>query len=247
MDDVKRVKMPLISHLMELRKNLIISVITFGLGFILAMPFYNEIVDFLYQPLQEVSWDDSSEILYITSLAEGFTMRLKLSALAGLIISSPVHLINLLSFILPGLLKRERRILLITLVCSFILIIGSFLYSYSTIIPISIRFLTGSGFIPDDTGVLLNFSGNIMYILQFILISLLVFQLPVILELLLMLNIVKRVLLLKMGRYVVVLFFLISALLTPPDFISQVGLALPMTLLYYLTLLVAWVCKFGEE
>ncbi|MDC7222253.1 MAG: twin-arginine translocase subunit TatC, partial [Spirochaetales bacterium] len=74
-----------------------------------------------------------------------------------------------------------------------------------------------------------------------------VFQLPIVLEILMALNIVKRRVLLKQGKYLVVLFFLLSALITPPDFITQVGLALPMTALFYLALFIARIFKFGEE
>ncbi|MDC7220595.1 MAG: twin-arginine translocase subunit TatC [Spirochaetales bacterium] len=239
--------MPIFSHLKELRRCLIISAVALGLGFFLALPFYERIIEFLSVPLQGLTASENGEILYITTLAEGFLVRLKISALAGLIISSPIHLFNTLSFVLPGLVKKEKQILLITLLCSLLLVLGSFFYSYSTIIPVSVVFLTGQGFIPHNTGMLLNFSGNIFYILQFILLTLLVFQLPIVLEILLMMNILKRKALFKFGRYVIVLFFLVAALLTPPDFITQIGLALPMTVLYYLTLIIAKIFRFGED
>ena len=240
-------QMPLVSHLMELRKCLIVSGIALIAGFCLALPFYDRIMEFLYTPLKDLGSSGEGEILYINTIAEGFLVKLKISALAGFILSFPVHLLNLLSFVLPGLLKREKKILMVTLLCSFVLIIWSFFYSYSTIIPVSVVFLTGRGFIPENTGLLLNFSGNIFYILQFMLMSLVVFQLPIVLELLLVLKLVTRKMLFKTGRYMIVLFFLIAALITPPDMVTQAGLALPMTLLYYLTLLVAKIFRFGEE
>ncbi|MDC7222899.1 MAG: twin-arginine translocase subunit TatC, partial [Spirochaetales bacterium] len=221
--------MPLLSHLRELRRGLIISGVALGLGFFLALPFYERIVDFLSAPLQGLDGAEGGKVLFVNTIAEGFLVKLKITALAGLILSGPVHLFNLLSFVLPGLLEKEKKILLITLLCSFLLILGSFFYSYRTIIPVSVVFLTGRGFIPENTGMLLNFSGNIFYLLQFIMMTLVVFQMPIVLEILLVLNVVKRKTLFHWGRYVIVLFFLLSALLTPPDFITQIGLALPMT------------------
>ena len=240
-------EMPLLSHMTELRRCLIISIIALFIGFVIAVFLYDYIMDFLFAPLLLLPTSEDGNILYINTFAEGFLVRLKISALAGFILSTPVHLFNALYFVFPGLRGREKRIIIIALICSFVFVIGSFFYSYYSIIPVSIAFLTGKGFIPENTGMLLSFGGNIFYILQFMMMALVVFQLPIILEMLLILNIVKRKPMLKFGRYIIVLFFLISALITPPDFVTQVGLALPMTVLYYLTILVAKIFKFGEE
>lgn len=190
------------------------------------------------------SYNDSS--LFINTIFEGFTVKIRISALTALIISSPVHIFNILRFVFPGLLPRERKVVLITLICSFVFVLSSFFYSYYSILPVSIEFLTSSGFIPQNTGILLNFSGNISYVLQFILVALVIFQIPLILEILMILNILSRKSLVKYGRYVIILFFIISALLTPPDFVTQIGIALPLTFLYFITLIIAKIFKFGE-
>jgi sec-independent protein translocase protein TatC len=239
-------QMPLLSHLNELRRCLVISGFALAGGFAFAIGLYDLIMDFLFKPLLQLADGSDGKILYINTLAEGFLVKLKISALAGFIISLPVHLFNILYFAFPGLLKRERQIIIITLFCSFLFIVGGFFYSYYSIIPVSVLFLTGKGFIPENTGLLLNFGGNLFYILQFILMTLVVFQLPVLLEILMVLNVIQRKTLFKMGRYMIVLFFLIAAFLTPPDFVTQVGLALPMTVLFYMTLVVAKIFKFGE-
>ena len=239
--------MPLMSHLTELRRCLIISLIALVIGFIFAISLYDYIMEFLFAPLLVLAESSEGDVLYINTFIEGFLVRLKISALTGFILSSPVHLFNILYFIFPGLIKKEKRIITITLISSFVFIIGSFFYSYYSIIPVSIVFLTGKGFIPENTGMLLSFGGNIFYILQFMFMALVVFQMPIVLEMLLVLNMVKRRTLLKFGKYIIVLFFLLSALITPPDFVTQVGLALPMTVLYYLTILIAKIFKFGED
>jgi len=238
--------MPILEHLKELRNRLIISAIALVVGFFVAIYFYDYIIDFLFVPFEQLSSSTSSKVLYVNTIAEGLVVQIKISALVGFILSSPIHMFNILRFIFPGLLKKEKQIISVTLCCSFILILGSFYYTYYTIIPISIAFLTGHGFIPENIGMLLSFGSNIFYILQFILMAVVVFQLPVILEVLMILNIVQRKTLFKIGRYLVVLFFLIAAVLSPPDFITQIGLALPMTALFYLTLLIAKIFKFGE-
>lgn len=244
---LKSGNMPLLSHLTELRRCLIISIFALLIGFVIALFLYNHIIEFLFSPLLVLTDSAKGDVLYINTFIEGFLVRLKISALAGFILSSPVHLFNLLYFIFPGLLPNEKRIIIITLTASFIFIIASIFYSYYSIIPASIAFLTGKGFIPDNTGILLSFGKNIFYILQFMIMALVVFQLPIVLETLLVLNVVKRKILLKFGRYIIVLLFFTAAIITPPDFLTQIGLALPMTGLYYLTILIAKIFKFGEE
>lgn len=239
--------LPLLSHLVELRRNLIVSGIALFAGFIVALLLYNYIIDFLYTPLLQISSAPDGEILYINTIAEGFLVRLKISLLSGFVLSMPVHAFNTLRFIFPGLLKKEKRIISLGLGVSFFVVVGSFLYSYYTILPVSIAFLTGKGFIPENTGMLLSFGSNIFYILQVMLVGIIVFQLPIIVEILLILNVVKRASLLKMGKYLVVLFFLLSAIVTPPDFVTQIALALPMTALFYLAILIAKIFKFGEK
>jgi sec-independent protein translocase protein TatC len=239
-------EMPLLSHLVELRKYVVISLVGLVAGFALSLALYDYILEFLFKPLLVLSPSADGNVLYVNSFAEGFLVRLKISALAAVILSSPLHLYNILRFVFPGLLTREKRILCITLVCSFLCILVSFFYSYYSILPVTITFLTSKGFIPENTGMLLNFGGNLFYILQFMFSALIVFQMPIILELFLILDFVKRKTLLAVGRYVIVLCFLVAAIITPPDFITQISLALPMTVFYYLTILVAKIFKFGE-
>jgi sec-independent protein translocase protein TatC len=240
-------RMPIVGHLKELRKTLIISLIALAAGSVTAFCLYDWIIKFLFQPLMVLQQEESGNILYINSLFEGFLIRLKISIFSGAILSSPIHIFNLLGFIFPGLRKKEQRTVIIALLCSFLFIILSFFYSYHKIIPISITFLTGQGFIPDNTGLWLNFGSNIFYILQFMLVTLAVFQIPILLEVLLIMNVLKRRQLIRSGRYVTVGFFILAALLTPPDLVTQISLALPMTALYYLTLLIAGIFRFGED
>ena len=77
--------------------------------------------------------------------------------------------------------------------------------------------------------------------------ALVVFQLPILLEILMVLNVITRKALLRIGRYVIVAFFILAAIVTPPDFVTQLSIALPLTALYYLTLLIAKAFKFGQD
>ena len=238
--------MPFLEHIRELRKRIIISFISIGIGFIITFIFYNSIIEILSKPFQELDLILKHKTLFINSIYEGFTTRIKISFLGGIIISLPVHLYNSVKFIFPGLKIKEKKLIRYSLIASFFLIIISGYYTYFKLIPFSIKFLTGSGFIPENVSLMLNFGKNIFIIFQFLLAALLIFQLPLILELLLILNIIKRKTLLKAGRYIIVGIFILSAIVTPPDWLSQTAFAIPLAALFYLTILIAKIFKFGE-
>jgi sec-independent protein translocase protein TatC len=236
--------MHIFQHLRELRKRLIISLITFSIFFILAFFIYDYIVDLFIKFYSSSSLGDNK--LFVNSIVEGMTTQIKVALITGLILSIPMHLYNIIAFTFPGLEAKEKRYIIIALVCSFILIILSIYLSYFKILPISIEFLTNGGFIPDDVGLLLNYKTNLFYALYFVFCSIIAFQSPIIFVMLMAFNIIKRKDALKFSRYIVVVIFIISAIVTPPDVVSQVGLALPLVILYFLAILVAKIFKFGE-
>ncbi len=239
--------MAFLDHVRELRKKIIVSLIAILGGTIVCYIFFRPIVDFLYRPLRYIErLAGGEEILYVNTLFEGFLIRIKVALLAGIVFTLPVHIFSLVQFVLPGLKKKEKKIILISLLVSFFLIVFSVYYGYFMIIPISINFLSGSVFIPARVGMLLNYGKNIFYIFQFLLGTLILFQLPIVLEILMIMNVLTRKALLKSSRYLIIGIFVISALLTPPDFISQVSLALPLILLFFLAILIAKIFNFGS-
>ena len=240
--------MSLLEHLRELRLRIIISLIAAAGLSVVAYIFFNPIVAFLFQPFRRVNaLSARDEILFVNSLFEGFVVRIKVSILAGIVFSLPVHFYNLIRFVLPGLTPRERRIILASVAVSFVLVVTSFYYGYFQVIPLSLQFLSGSGFIPANVGILLNYGKNIFVIFQFLLLTVLVFQLPLVLEILLILNLVSRRGLWKASRYVIVGIFVLAAIVTPPDFVSQLSLALPLVALFLMTILVAKIFNFGRR
>jgi sec-independent protein translocase protein TatC len=239
--------MTLLEHIKDFRFRIISSVVAIFIFSVVAYIFYQDLILILFKPFEILEGSiGTNNSLFISTLFEGFVTKIKLSFFAGIIFSFPVHLYNFIRFIFPALKYSEKKVIIIALATSLLLVFFSFYYSYANLIPISVRFLTSSGFIPSKVGVILNFEKNVFYILQFIFISLIVFQFPIILELLLMVNLLKRKSLLRMSRFIMVGIFILSALLTPPDFVSQVGLSLPLILLFFLTIFIAKIFKFGE-
>jgi sec-independent protein translocase protein TatC len=205
--------MSFVDHLRELRRRIIVSMIA-----ILSYVFFDYIVALLFKPFRGIeALSVRDEILFINTIFEGFLVRLKVAILAGIVFSLPIHVFNIIRFVLPGLTPREKKIILVSLTVSFCLIVFSFYYGYFNVIPISISFLSSSGFIPEDAGLLLNYGKNIFVIFQFLMITVILFQLPIVLEILMIMNVLSRKVLLKASRFIVVGIFVLSAIVTPPD------------------------------
>ncbi|MBT5953385.1 twin-arginine translocase subunit TatC [bacterium] len=234
----------LISHIRELRYRACVSAVYVLIGFIVALYFFNDIIDALAVPFQSFP---SFNKFYITSIFEGFFTKLKLSFIIGAILAFPVIVYQLLRFIFPGLLGKEKKLIIISVFVSVLLSALAFYFGYFVFMPYSIQFLMSKTYLPDNVSVILNYNKNIFYIINFLFYSLIVFQFPIILECLLYLNLVKRKSLIKASRYVIVGIFVVSAFVTPPDIISQVGISIPLICLYFLTILVAKIFGFGED
>jgi len=238
--------MPLIDHIRELRNIILVSMSAFILCMIAAFVFSDKIIGLFTRQFNSVSSAVESKLV-VTTIIEGFSSQIKIAVYAGLILSSPVHIFNILRFIFPGMEKRQRRAILGFLAASLVLItLGAYL-AYFRIVPLAISFLTNPYFIPKNVGYLLNYQTNIFYVFSFILWSIVALQMPLVMEILLMMNILKRKTVFKASRFIIVGIFLLSAIITPPDFVSQLGVALPLTFLYFLAILIAKIFKFGED
>lgn len=248
-------EMSILEHIRDLRKSLIWALVSILLGFSVVLYFFDSVIVFLYTPLLPLasggnnvtSISSLNDTLFISNLLEGFTTKISISILGGVIFALPIIIYAILRFIFPALTKKERRIVFIALLfCSIFAFVG-FYYGYVVILPFAVKFLTGTGFIPEDVGVLLNYTKSVYFIFQFVLVMLLVFQFPVVLCVLMALNILKRKQLLKVSRYVIVGIFAVCAIVTPPDIFSQITVALPLIMLYYLSIIVAYIFHFGGE
>lgn len=234
-------------HLKVLKWTLIVSFISLVCGSIVCFVFFDPIVEFLYDPFMGIEGSGMGDTLFISNIFEGFLTKLKISILSGFTLSFPIIVFKVLQFIFPAFGKREKKVILYTLVVSAILVFVGFYYSYYLILPITIEFFTSVGFLPDNVGILLNYQNNIIYIFKFIFMIMVTFQFPVLMEMLMITNIVERKTLLGFSRFIIVGVFLLSAIITPPDFISQCMIAFPMIFLYFLAILIAKIFRFGEK
>ena len=237
--------MTVMEHIAELRNGVLISLLAFLVLTIVSFIFSNTIIAIFTKPFASVQ-SSVDKKLVVTNIIEGFSTQIQVSVISGLILSLPVHIFSFLKFVFPGLERKHKRIILIFLIASFVLIVIGAYIAYFQVVPLAINFLTSSAFIPKGVGYLLNYSQNIFYVFSFILWSLAALQTPLILELLLIFNILSRKQVFHASRYIIVGIFVVAAIITPPDFISQLGVALPLTLLFFVALLVAKIFKFGE-
>jgi len=239
-------EMTILDHIAELRNRFFVSLMFFVVATIASLVFYRNIIDLFTVQFESIK-SGLGMTLFANSIAEGFIVQLKTAAIFGVILSLPVHLINIIQFIFPGIDKKYRRIIVIGLIISFFLAaLGAYL-AYFRIIPFSINFLTNSVFIPKGVGVLLNYQQSIGYVLSFLLWAIITFQAPLILEILLALNVLKRKAVFKASRFVIVGIVVLAAVITPSvDPVSQLSIAAPLVILYFMAILVAKILRWGE-
>jgi sec-independent protein translocase protein TatC len=234
--------MTLQNHLEELRNRLIFSVIFFLLSFGICYFFAAEIYNFLLQPFAEFSRNHQNRRLIYTSPAEAFTTYLKLSFYTSLFFSFPVFASQFYLFLSPGLYKNEKKnILLILFFSSFLFLIGA-LIAYYFILPMAIEFFASFEIQGSAGSLSIQLEARISEYLNLVTNLLfgfgIAFQLPILLLFLIRLGLLSANDLRKKRRYWIVAIFVIAAVLTPPDVLSQVSLAIPMLFLFEVVILI---------
>ena len=230
-----------ISHLAELRKRLIHCLIFLFTIFVICYFFSEYIYGFLVEPYSSAVKDDGTERrLIFTALQETFLTYLKVSFFAAFFITSPFVLVQIWIFIAPGLYKHEKSSLIPYLVITPILFLLGGMLVYYLIMPLAIKFFLSF----ESSGAITNLpiqleakvNEYLSLIMKLIFAFGLSFQLPVVLSLLAKIGIIDSKFLKERRKYVVVIIFTAAAILTPPDPVTQIGLALPLLILYELSI-----------
>ena len=238
--DVSEVKQPLMSHLIELRSRLIKTLIIITVFFVIFYIFADNIYNFLVQPYANAVEGEVGRRLIFTALHETFFTYIKVALFASLFITLPFLLIQLWIFIAPGLYKNEKNIVLPYLLATPLLFILGSALVYYLIMPLAIKFflsfetIGGNGVLPIQLEAKVN--EYLSLVMRLIIAFGLCFQLPVALTLMARAGFVSASSLRKNRKYVIVGVFAIAALLTPPDPISQIGLGIPILILYELSI-----------
>ena len=229
------------SHFVELRSRLLNSLIFIFIIFIISYIFAEQIYNFLVEPYANAVKDDqSSRRLIFTALHETFIAYIKVAFFASIFIGSPVLLIQIYKFIAPGLYKNEKKAILPYLVSTPVLFLLGGLLVYYLVMPLAIKFFLSFETIGTHSSLPIQLEAKVNEYLSLIMRLIFAFgisfQLPIFLNLLARIGVVNSNYLKQRRRYVIVLIFAFAAILTPPDPITQVGLAIPMLLLYELSI-----------
>lgn len=236
-DEINDKEMPLLEHLAELRKRLLWSAVAFVLAFLVCYHFAPRIYDFLAAPLAHAleARGEKPQLIY-TALYEAFFTYIKVAVFGAAFLSFPVVATQLWLFIAPGLYKKEKRAMLPFLVVTPILFFAGGALAYYVIFPTAWKFfLSFQNTAPGadiKIDLMAKVSDYLNLVMKLIFAFGLSFQLPVLLTLLGRVGIISSAGLKKYRRYAYVGCFILAAILTPPDILTQCGLAGPLILLY---------------
>ena len=230
-----------ISHLTELRQRLINSIIFLSVLFVICYYFSEYIYGFLVDPYaQAVKNDVVDRRLIFTALQETFLTYLKVSFFTAFFVTCPFILMQIWKFIAPGLYKHEKLAIMPYLILTPILFLLGGMLVYYLIMPLAIKFFLSFESTGLSTSLPIQLEAKVNEYLSLVMKLIfafgLSFQLPVVLSLLARVGIVDSQFLKDRRKYVVVIIFATAALLTPPDPITQIGLAIPLLILYELSI-----------
>lgn len=238
-------------HLNELRSRMIRAILAFALGGVIAWWFKEDLLVLLTRPFVE-GWhgtDDSRPTLHFPAPASLFLAYVKLAVLGGFVISLPIVLYQVWAFIAPGLYSREKRFAIPFVVVSCLLFALGAFFGWKVVFPLAFDYLLGFSQVPLSGPLKVQPTVMVGDYIEFVTRALLafgaVFEIPVVVFFLTVAGVINHTHLIKFARYFIVIAFILGAIITPPDPMSQLLLAIPLCVLYTISIGIAWV--FGRK
>ena len=231
--------MTFLEHLGELRKRILYSLLFIGVFFLVSWFFVKHTFNWLSLPVTKLL--PAGEKLAFTSLTDPFMMYIKVAFISGIFVSCPLVFHQLWLFISPGLFKKEKKYVFPFVFFSSIFFIGGGLFGYYVVFPMAVKFFLEMG---KDFQAILTVDKYFSLILRVLIGIGVVFELPVLSFLLAKMGVLNEMFLIKYFKYAIVLIFIIAAIITPtPDVITQSMFAIPMILLYLLSILIVKMAR----
>jgi len=224
-----------ISHLIELRNRLLHIIIGVVVTFVCLFPFANKIYTLLAHPL--LAKLPKGGQMIATAVTTPFLVPMKVAMLAAIVISLPYTLYQLWAFVAPGLYQHEKRFALPLITLSTLLFLTGMAFAYFLVFPVVFGFITSTA--PEGVAVMTDIGNYLDFVITLFLAFGIAFEVPVAVVLLVKLGMVQVATLKEIRSYVIVGAFVIGAIFTPPDVVSQVMLAVPLWLLYEAGILAA--------
>lgn len=228
-------KESLASHLLELRSRLIRILICFGFLALVGIPFSSDIYTFAASPLLEILPSGSSMIA--TQVTSPLMAPLKLVFFSALLITMPYLFYEMWMFMSPGLYKKEKAFIAPLMLSTIFLFLSGVAFAYFIVCPIIFTFFIGIA--PDSVVVMTDISQYLNFVIKLIFAFGIAFEMPIATYLIVSAGIAKKSTLASSRPYLILLFFILGMLLTPPDIFSQLFLAIPMWILFELGLLIS--------
>jgi sec-independent protein translocase protein TatC len=233
-------KMSFLDHLDELRRRLIVALLSVAAGFLVSLLFIERIFSFIMRPLQAVL-PDGGKLIY-TEPTEAFLLYMKIAALAGLFLAAPVVLWQIWMFVAPGLYSHEKRLAIPFVLFSTVFFVLGGLFSHYVVFPWAWSFF--AQFTTDYMEFTPKIAPTFSLYVRMLLGMGLVFEMPTLVLFLARIGLVTPRLLIRNTKYAVLIIFVVAAVITPsPDVVSQVLVAGPMVGLYGLSILIAWIFR----
>lgn len=226
---------PLIDHLLELRTRILRALVGLGIALVALLPFANRLYGWLAEPLLKAL--PTGGQLIATQVASPFFAPLKLAFFVAVVLAMPWLLYQAWAFVAPGLYRREKKLAMPLLASALLLFYAGCAFAYFVVLPAVFGFLTKVT--PDGVAMMTDISAYLDFVLVIFLAFGLSFELPVALVILVLLGWVTPAQLREWRGYAVVGIFILAAIVTPPDVVSQLLLAIPMCLLYEAGILAA--------
>ena len=246
--EIDEAKMPLLDHLVELRRRLIYSAVSFLLCFVVCFYFANPIFNFLVEPLTNLWSGQESRRLIYTALHEKFFTDIKVAFFAGAFLSFPLISNQIWLFVAPGLYKNEKRAFLPFLIATPVLFLTGAAFVYYLVLPVAWQFFASFEQLAAPGQLAIELEPKVDQYLSLVMRLIFAFgisfELPVLLTLLARAGLATSDGMRKKRRYAIVCAFVAAAILTPPDPLSQIGLAVPIILLYEVSI---WCARLVER